>query len=263
MISLSIVLPVYRPNLNHFGIMLDSIVDQMLDCDELIFHFDDGDDSCLDPKYYHLPNVRTLPIVKGKCQIGVNQSFRRLVSCASNEIVVFADQDDCWIPGRLSRIRSFFSSGNSNKSVLSMRPLLCDSTLTPISPSSKYFFLTKKMPRAFSFLFNSCVGNCLSVRKDFFLYYTAKPYCIVGMYDWHIGVIASCLNQLHWDVEFGTYWRLHPSSATFDLRSSFRVLQKIRWRLRLVILALRLLIDPKSYRLQTQGLAVLPNEKKL
>lgn len=247
-ISLSVVLPIYKPNPDFLGVMLDSILGQILLGDELVIHFDDGDSSSLEPKYSSLPNVHVLPVVNGEFPLGVNQAFRRLVSAATNEIVVFADQDDCWIPGRLSRIRSFFSENRLNKSVFSMRPMICDSELSPVSANRRHLFVSKRMPRFFCLIYNSHVGNCLSVKKSFFLYYTSAPYGIVGMYDWHIGVIASLLNQLHWDESFGTYWRLHSSSATFNLRSSPRILQKIIWRLRFAAIFLLLLFDSRSWR---------------
>lgn len=230
-LPISIVLPLFKPNECHLMVMLDSIVAQMYPSDELLIHFDDGNASGLPNKYKSAGNIVTLPLTQAF--LGVNDSFSRLVRHASHEVVVFADQDDKWFPGRLEEIRAYFASG-VEKSVLALRPIICNSLLVPDARATKFFYWRMKLPQVFMLIANGVVGNCLSVRRDFFLSYTSHPFAIVGMYDWHVGVISSFLGCLSIIDYPGTYWRLHDSSATSHLRQSFRLRQKLAWRLQLI-----------------------------
>lgn len=228
--SLSVVLPIYKPDLGYLKTMINSILAQLMPDDELIIHFDDGCDVPFEQIFnsQKITNIKFLPV--DKYNLGVNGAFEKLVRAANSDIVVFADQDDCWVDGRLDVIRNVFAA-NPRVNVVALKPIICDSNLSPLSKENKLFRMKSFFP---CIIYNSAVGNCLTVNRSFFLKYTSPPFYFVGLYDWHIGVIASFMNTIQF-VDFpGTYWRFHPNSETYFTRYSFRLLQKIVWRAKLI-----------------------------
>ena len=237
--SVTVILPVYKPNLEYLDTMISSILSQLDSKDELILHFDD---SCILPLQNIVKNpaifdIKILP-APGR-SLGVNKAFKKLVYFSSNSIVVFADQDDCWVPGRLDVVRRAFAD-NPNVSVVALKPIICDSKLLPLQKENFLFRLRSMLP---CFIYNSVVGNCLAVRRDFFLKYTSHPFDVVGMYDWHIGILASFMRTLRYLDYPGTYWRFHDQSETFPTRYSFRFFEKIRWRAQFIYLCWICILD--------------------
>ncbi|MDA7798291.1 glycosyltransferase [bacterium] len=98
----SIIVPVYNGS-EYLTEQLESIVAQLRAGDELII-LDDAstDDSYVIAKNILMPGVK---LFRNDENLGLTRTINKLMRYANNEVIVFSDQDDRWIDGRLDRLR--------------------------------------------------------------------------------------------------------------------------------------------------------------
>lgn len=112
----------------HLREQVDSILAQLSDEDELVVVDDaSSDETVAILETYRRPCIR---VHRNTRNLGHVQSFSRALSLARRNLLVMADQDDVWLPGRLTAIHA--SLREQQAWVVSSNSRYVDSTLRPI-----------------------------------------------------------------------------------------------------------------------------------
>lgn len=99
----SVLMSIYRPDERYLAEQLETIDSQDFDDFEVVVYNDcPEDDQWEDFCRSHVVS-HPLRYVCGEVNLGYIKAFERLVTLAEGEYIAFSDQDDRWLPGRLSR----------------------------------------------------------------------------------------------------------------------------------------------------------------
>ena len=116
----------------HLGEQLDSIAAQTRLPDELIVCDDASADGTLRVLDAFARNSSfPVRIHSNAANVGSNRNFERAIRLCGGDIVALADQDDFWLPEKLSKIADAFS-GNPSAGVVFSDAALTDRQLTPL-----------------------------------------------------------------------------------------------------------------------------------
>jgi Glycosyl transferase family 2 len=127
---------------------LDSLVSQERQPDEVILSDDcscDGTVRMLAAFAARAPFEVTL--LTGLANVGVVANFERAIQACSGDIIALADQDDVWLPHKLSTLEAVFSSDDSTGLVFS-DACLVDQHLRPLGYSASGAFGLSRRDRA-------------------------------------------------------------------------------------------------------------------
>lgn len=105
----SIVMATYNGE-QFIGEQLESIVSQMIPEDELIISDDGSTDTTVNivSEYSLKHPLSNLILIDGP-KSGVIANFNNAIKHSNNDIVFFSDQDDIWLPGKISHVVEAFS----------------------------------------------------------------------------------------------------------------------------------------------------------
>ncbi|WP_162144270.1 glycosyltransferase [Methylocaldum szegediense] len=110
--SIAVILATYNGE-RYLNELLDSIENQDVLPDELII----GDDGSTDKTLQIIANFKKrsrIPITVevNKTRLGYGENFLRTASLAKSDLIAFADQDDIWLPSKLSTCLQSFDDPN-------------------------------------------------------------------------------------------------------------------------------------------------------
>lgn len=104
---------------------------------------------------------REISLIDGP-RAGATRNFLSLISAVQpGEALAFCDQDDVWLPDRLSRgAQALFAHGNRGPSLHVTRTTICDEALNPLRPAPLY----RRAPSFRNALVQACTpGNTMLV----------------------------------------------------------------------------------------------------
>lgn len=84
---------------------IDSIINQISDCDELIISDDASTDNTINIIKSFSDN--RIKLIKGPCR-GYIQNFNNAIKHASGEFIFLSDQDDIWMPNKVQIVMTYF-----------------------------------------------------------------------------------------------------------------------------------------------------------
>lgn len=177
---------------------------------------------------------RRISLTRG-ANIGFLLSFLSLIESvpAGAEMVMLADQDDIWLPGKLDRAVRYLQGREAVPTLYCSRLELVDIDLKPLG-------LSPAWPRAPSFrnaLTENVVTGCtaafnravLDLMKDI-----GNPK-LIHFHDWWLYLVVSAFGEVYFDPEPTILYRQHGSNA-IGMRSGFshywvilRFLRKQSW----------------------------------
>jgi rhamnosyltransferase len=146
---------------------------------------------------------------------GPAENFFELLKKATEEFIAFADQDDIWLPNKLSnQVNQLKKTPLVPSLVHSTVQILKDEQLTPRKPicsEHKFFSLA---------LSNCCQGctlmiNSVAQRKIL----NSLPEKIIW-HDWWIGLVVSSTGVVHYSKQVEVIYRIHNSN-TIGIPSTF------------------------------------------
>lgn len=218
--DISVVLASYNGE-SYIDCQLNSIVNQLNSRDELIISDDNSDDRTLSiiSKYLSTPNVH---LVKNEGK-GFLDNFTTAVKHAKNQIIVFSDQDDVWLDGRLNEIRNLFLKGAD---LVVLNSTFVDKNLKEISNNDKRVIKWKKGLVA-NFIKNTYTGAHMAVDRHFLEVVMPFPKSI-KYHDLWIGLLAEYFKKeiIYSETSF-TLYRRHDSNVTGE-RSPLLIIIKTR-----------------------------------
>ena len=188
MMSISVVMATYN-GAKYLKAQMDSIVPYLEEKDELIVSDDgstDGSRDIIKGYIKHYPNVR---LIAGPCK-GVIKNFENGILHAKNDIIMFSDQDDVWLPEKLPLIRKLFDE-NPNVSLIHHDKIVCNNKQIE-SGNGGYASLRGGMWHhgvLHNLLMNCYYGCCIAMRKSFIKQIVPFVESTVA-YDQLVGLIA-------------------------------------------------------------------------
>lgn len=202
--NISVCLATYN-GAKHLREQIDSIISQLLQGDELLVADDASKD---DTKLILQSYGAALKIISEDRAGGVVPNFSRLLEAASGDMVVFSDQDDVWLPGRLARIRQELLNADMvvlDAAIVDADLCLSGNTLSSVIGVRNGFWRNLWK--------NSFVGCCLAFRRRSFIGAWPLPKYI-HMHDWYIGLIGTLFGKITRVPEVYLLYRRHGANAS-------------------------------------------------
>lgn len=207
-LSVSVCMATYNGEM-YLREQLDSILSQLREGDELIVVDDcSKDTTCELLKSYKDERVK---VFFNQRNLGVIRSFESALSKAENEIIFLSDQDDVWLPGRVSSCLEVFVQNAQVSAVVVNAEVLAFTERT-----GTRFFPQGYTPSfsLFSQLYkNEFIGCCMGVRRR--VLKLALPFARgISMHDWWLGCCALMSGEVFFLNESKIYYRRHSSNAS-------------------------------------------------
>lgn len=206
---------------------IDSILPQLSEEDELII----SDDGSTDGTFDIVKSYRDLRIkvYQNTNRRGVAGNFENALSNASGDIIFFSDQDDVWMPNKISELSKFLIDGNFD--IVICNCTLTDSDLNVVRDS----YYKKKHPlqkSAFgNFIKDLWLGCCMAFRREIIKEVLPFPKRIVA-HDLWIAVYGQLRFRCGYYPKSLQYYRRHSNTVSFgDSKSSNSLYFKIKYRL--------------------------------
>jgi glycosyltransferase involved in cell wall biosynthesis len=173
------------------------------------------------------PNVR---IIQGP-KSGLVKNFENLLMNATGEIIFLSDQDDVWLPGKVSHCVELL---NDTYDLIVSDARIVDKDLALIEDS---FFTQRKSGKGIikNLYKNSYLGCCMAFNRTILDASIPFPKGI-AMHDWWIGLIANSIGNVKFLDEPLIMYRRHGGnvSATTETSKS-SIIMKLNWRNKLLL----------------------------
>lgn len=206
---------------------IESILPQLEETDEIIFSDDGSTDTTLDiissyneNRFKILKNQRTgLPVM----------NFEKGLKLCTGDLIFLTDQDDIWMPDKVSRMKHFLQS--------------FDLVLTDCSMINEHnqelsdsFFKKQKSKKGLipNIVQNSYMGCCMAFNRKVLDKSLPFPQNLVAHDQW-IGLIAERYFKVYFLHEPLVRYRRHRQNYSFTGgKSSFSLFKKINHRLTMI-----------------------------
>lgn len=190
---------------------IESIIVQDYSNIELIISDDAStDDTWQKLKSWQQKNYR-IKIYQNEYNLGYNKNFEKTILIATGELIAIADQDDIWMPGKISKLVNTF---HDKKIMLvhSRSVRLENGRLRFKSASLHHHFKGNDARKLF--MFNQVNGHDMMFKKE--LVAKALPIPDGMMYDWWIAVMATCYGEIASVNEYLVHHRIHHDNNFFN-----------------------------------------------
>lgn len=213
MMSVQILMSTYNGE-KYIKTQLDSLLDQnYYDIDILIRDDGSSDSTCKIIEEY-AKKFSNISWYSGK-NIGVQRSFFDLISKADlgKDYFAFADQDDKWLPKKISRAVSILEKYSSKIPVLYCSDkIIVDENLQPINVTVKRIMKTPSFGNAL--VQDMCTGCTAVMNKTLLklIQYAIPDYAI--MHDWWFYLTATCFGEVYYDKKSYILYRQHGNNTS-------------------------------------------------
>jgi len=188
---------------------LESILCQLSTLDEVIIVNDCSKDHSLD--IIHSFQDKRIEIFSNEKNIGVIKSFERALQKASGDLIFLSDQDDVWMPDKVTKTIAAFDSPE-------ILGIVSDAIV--VGPcleilNDSFFSLRKSGPGLIkNFYKNSFVGCCMAIKKETKKLILPFPK-LISMHDEWIGFVLSVSGRVKFIPEKLILYRRHDNNITF------------------------------------------------
>lgn len=210
----------------HIEVQLNSILCQSYKNIHILIRDDGSSDQTIAILKRFSDRHSNISIILGK-NIGTIASFITLLRCHKNSkgYFAFCDQDDIWLPDKITRAISILEASENPKDTLYF------SRLALVNQDGKHLQQLSDIPNYLTFnnaLIENVVTGATAVFgsgiKDLMLLGKAE---FMVWHDWWLYLVATAFGKVIYDTMPTIYYRRHNSTQTnFRVRSSEGVLQK-------------------------------------
>lgn len=147
--------------------------------------------------------------------MGVQKSFFDLIQKANLEkdYFAFADQDDKWLPGKISRAVSILDTYSENIPVLYCSDkTIVDEELKPLKVTVSR--VMKKASFGNALVQDMCTGCTAVVNKELLNLMRIRIPKYVIMHDWWFYLTASCFGKVYYDEKSYILYRQHGNNTS-------------------------------------------------
>ena len=170
--------------------------------------------------------IRVLPAEK---HLGTIYNYERALQAAKGDVLFLADQDDIWLPGKVTVVLDGLKECDL---VMHDAYMLCPKD-SQEGVWLRFGKLSDIRPYRSGVLRNwwknSFTGCCMAFRRDVLEKALSFPKNL-PMHDQWLGIVAERYFRTRWIGEPLTEYRQHSSNATHIGNSPAGILQKIKWR---------------------------------
>ena len=162
--------------------------------------------------------------------LGVIKNFERVLSAASGDYIFLCDQDDVWLPEKVS---SCIDALEKHLMVVT-DCIVVDSDLNVINPS--FFAMRRSDKGLLKNLWKNCyLGCCMAFHRELLLVALPIPKD-VPMHDMWLGILADfCGDVIFLPKKLSLYRRHISATSPTAGKSNFGVLKMTRFRLNLLL----------------------------
>lgn len=219
--KISVAMAVYNGE-RYLNAQIDSILRQLSACDELVISIDPSDDRSEEMVRHLAYYDKRIRVIEGTGE-GVIKNFENALSHVTGDVIFLSDQDDVWLPEKLSVCIQVFET---NDTMLMMHDAtLTDAELTVTNEQCYGSTFRKGIVR--NLIKNKYIGCCMAFRKE--LLETVLPFPEeIPMHDQWIALVAEKIGKVEYINEPLILYRRHRDTLTGVRESSF--LQKLKWR---------------------------------
>ncbi|WP_083891510.1 glycosyltransferase family 2 protein [Fibrella aestuarina] len=203
-----------------------SILPQLEPLDEIIISDDNSTDDTV--SVINSIHDKRIKVHLNKIGSGPTANFQNALYLCSGDIIVLCDQDDIWLPTKLSDIRHALSTSD----LVITDCIVVDEKEQIIHES---FFALRNSRKGFwrNLYKNSYVGCCMAFKKEVLSYSLPFPRHI-HMHDWWIGLCVEKLGKVYFlDKPLIKYVR-HGNNASPTGEAGYNLLTKLINRLQLL-----------------------------
>jgi len=197
-LSIDIILATYNGE-KYVEQLLDSIVETGTDKFDLIVSDDGSTDRTLELIGTYKAKFNSILVLQGPKQ-GSTRNFLNALEHSNADISIFADQDDIWIPGKISEVV---------KNIGNLQQPLAHFGRARILNSRKVMPKHRGFPIAM--YRNTVQLNCTSINSQFRTILTQLNYSPIHL-DWFIYLLAKLLGSATISEDFTLNYRLHTEN---------------------------------------------------
>jgi len=233
--SLSVALASYNGE-RFLAVQLHSILSQIGPSDELVVVDDASTDRTLEIVASF--GDRRIRVLRNDRNAGILAAFERALGATRNEIVLRSDQDDVWVPGKVSELVARFERDPAVLLVLSDAEVI-DEAGRVTEPSFMALRGGFQPSFASTLVRNRYLGCTMAFRRRLLESALPIPHD-VPMHDMWLGALAACVGKVVFIDRPLTQYRRHGGNVSPDRPQ--RIVTMLRWRWRLlknVLLRLR------------------------
>lgn len=206
---------------------IESILPQLEAHDEIIFSDDGSTDSTLDIIFSYRGN--RFKVLKNQRTGSPAKNFEKGLKNCTGDIIFLADQDDVWLPDKVSRMKHYLQSFDlvlTDCSIINEH----NETLTDS------FFKKQKSKKGIipNLVQNSYMGCCMAFNRKVLDKALPFPQNLSAHDQW-IGLLAERYYKVYFLNEPLVKYRRHSQNYSFTGgKSSFSLLKKINHRLTMI-----------------------------
>lgn len=207
---------------------IDSILVQLGPNDELIISDDGSSDATL--SIIGAYNDARIKLLRNIGKHGVNGNFEHALKHAQGDYIFLSDQDDVWLPGKVSACVQALQSAD----LIVHDCCVTDSNLHILHPS--FFAMRGSAPGFWKNWFkNSFVGCCMAFRKEILTYILPIPTGMTALHDCWIGLLAEAKGKTAFLPFSGIRFRRHEQNTSRTAsESKFSLSSRIGYRIGLL-----------------------------
>ncbi len=208
---------------------IETILCQLGPDDELVI----SDDGSTDKTLSVIRSFRDerIKLFSGKRIGGVVKNFEHSLLHARGDIILLCDQDDVWLPNKVSLVRNCFAGQKGTIALVSLNGHIVDVNESPLGET--IFERVGVGPGLLKNVYdNTYVGATLAFTRELLDVALPMPKRL-PMHDMWLGLLAELLGEVSFVEEPTILYRRHGENAT-DFRVRFRPWLQIRRRVFLV-----------------------------
>lgn len=217
---------------------LRSVLEQLSASDEIVVVDDCSSDGTAEVvRKLSLDDPR-ISLHQNDANVGVIRSFERSLSLAKGAYIFLCDQDDIWLPNKISTYSTLLDANERTSAILGNAEIYVNNT-----PTGRFFFPNNYSPRlsiSRQLAKNDFIGCCMCIRRNVLL--RALPFPAgISMHDWWLGCAALSTGAVTYDKRPAILYRRHQNNLSPSTRRSllkvlysrcrnFLALAKLLWR---------------------------------
>lgn len=228
-LTISVVMATYNGE-DYIQQQLNSIIPYLKKDDEIIISDDGSSDKTIELIKLYQNCYGNITLIDGPRE-GVVKNFENALRYSSKDIIMFADQDDIWLPTKFEIIRDAFQKNGDIELILHDMYMCSNSQIQNRNYGPGHFQIRKRCHGFFyNLLYSGYYGCCMSFRNELKNLILPFPNNL-NMYDQLIGLVSeSRHSSLFLDVPLIIH-RIHGDNLTRRLT----IIESLKYKLKLLI----------------------------
>jgi len=234
-LTISVVMATYNGE-KYILQQLNSILSQLSYGDEVIIVDDCSKDNT--SSVINSLQDKRIKLVSNVSNLGVKKSFERGLNLATNELIFLSDQDDIWLPNKVTTILQKFAEDYELVMVYG-DAVVIDENNRQTNNSFLQIIGGNRVGIINTFIKNTHLGCTMALRKKMLNYILPIPQNI-PMHDSWIGILCQIYGKSLYIDEPLMHYRRHSCNASKTTRES--LYQVITWRVKLFFALIKQII---------------------